>query len=711
MAIAVVERANFSAGQIDGAARRDRQKTIFVAGCSVARNMRILNGGGQKRRPGLWRRATLVGQSVGIEFVTDAGAVFKLIFSNARLDIYDTSNALVQTITSLAWGTSILGELYLDRSLGKMIVSHQTFWPKVISVTAAGVWSVSDFVFDDAFSGGPAQPYYRYADKGMTLQPSALTGSVTLSLSGAGAFNASHVGAYFRYIGFPIQITGYSSANSATGTVVGALPPTVHFTVDNASNFAVDEEAEGLDSGAKGIITGISGSTITFVYASNFNGLAKDETLIGDSSKAQAKLTTAPVATTPAAVVDWDEQAFSAVRGYPGCGVTHRGRLYFANMRDLPRGVTASAAGLPNYFLIGANDGDAFFELVPDFKGQRVRHIMTADQGLVLTDKAAYYLAEYSNQPVTPSTIDFKFIGPIGASKARPIATEQGFAFIENGANRVIGILPTGSVQQPWQAQDLSPFWTELLTGPVALGSNIATTSFPERYGFAINTDGTLACVKYQDPNAPVPIGWTPWDTANGLFSAVFPADGKLWAIVHRTSPAAWTLEEFDDALYLDCAQTYTYVSGIPNVPFYASTTVKVMDGTSPWWLRGTFAVNGSGNFTAWNLAAGNYILGYDMTTQFRPTPPAPSEPAFRFGERFGIVRLYLRTENTGAYMINGQTNAAYRAGEDTNAAPPLRNEWKRWKIPGRSANLAPNINQSTPGPLQISEITMEVSF
>jgi hypothetical protein len=226
--------------------------------------------------------------------------------------------------------------------------------------------------------------------------------------------------------------------------------------VDNAEGFTVGEEAEGLDSEAKGIITGITGSTITFVYSTNFDALASGETFVGGSSQSQAKLTSATSPATPAAVVDWDEQAFSAVRGYPGCGVTHRGRLYFLDMRDLPRGVVASAAGLPNYFLVGDRDGDAFFEELPDYKGQRARHVVTADQGLVLTDKAAYYLPETTNQPVTPSTIDFKFIASIGATKARPIATEQGFAYIENGANRVIGILPTGSIGQPWQAQDLS---------------------------------------------------------------------------------------------------------------------------------------------------------------------------------------------------------------------------------------------------------------
>lgn len=710
-----VERTSFAAGQIDTAARQDNQSAVYGAGCSVARNHRILNANGIKRRPGsvLAINFTSVGAFRGVEFVDLEGNSFKLLVSNNRLDIYDVNNSFVATITGLPWTTAILDQLYYGRSEGTLVIAHQSFWPQSVQLNA-GTWTCANFVFDTAFSGGPAQPYYRYGPKLVTMQPSALTGSITLTLAGTGSavFVSGHVGAYFRYLGNAILITAVGGGGTtATGTVQGELPQTVTFSVSNASNFAVDEQAGGLTSGAVVVITNISGTTITAVYVSNFGGLQNGETLVGDSSKAQATLTSGTTNTTPAAVVDWDEQVWSAARGYPGGVQTHRGRLYFYNFRDLPRGLTGSGDGLPNYFLVGANDGDPFFELVPDYKGQRVVHVIEAAQGLVLTDQATYVMPEV-NAPVTPSTIDFNRVAPVGASPIMPIATEQGFAFVEAGANRVMGILPTGSISAPWEVKDVSLYWSELLTGPVAMGENYRTAGFPERYGFVINADGTAACVKYGPQDAPVPVGWTRWDTANGKYHGFFTAAGNLFAVVERSTPAAWTLEWFTDIRFLDCISFFTDPSAAL-LSIYENTTVAVMNNNAEAWYQGSYAVNGSGFLQGCSLPVSQYWAGYDYTTEFSPTPPIPGRygfpsPDFRFGMNIGIPRLYLHVVETTAYTVNGQVFGGTGAQA---SAPTLFTGSKRWKIPGRSPSLAPDITQQIPGPLQIAALTMEVSY
>lgn len=703
--LALVEKTGFAAGQIDTVARHDNQKALYAGGCSIARNMRILNGGAMKRRPGTWLSVLAAANDFrGTEFIDKNGNSYKLLFSNGSLDIYDVNNSHVAFITGLPWTTAQLDALYLTRSIGTLVIANQAFWPQVVSLSDSGTWTCVAFVFDAAFSGGPAQPYYRYAAKLMTLEPSALTGSTTLTTSAA-FFVSGHIGAYIRYLGNAILITGVTNGTTATGTVQGELPPTVSFSVSNASNFAVDEQVQGLTSGAQGVIVNISGTTISIVYVSNFGGIQNKETLVGDSSKAQATVTSGATTITPASVVDWDEQAFSAVRGYPGCAQTHRGRLYFLNMRDLPGGVAASADGLPNYFLIGANDGDSFFELMPDYKGQRALHLITADQGLILTDQAVYYLPEI-NSPVTPSTIDFKWVAPIGSSPIIPVPTEQGFAFVESGANRVIGILPTGSISAPWEVDDISEFWSELLTGPVTLGSNYQTAGFPERYGFVVNSDGSAACVKYQDAQAPVPLGWTQWTTANALYHQFFTANDKLFAVVEHTTPAAWTLEQFDDALLLDVSSSFTDPTVALPSTFYESTTVDIV--TAPGWYRGSYAVNASDLLQGCALGSGTYYAGYDISTELKPTAPAPDHPAYRFGNRIKIPRAYLHVVDTVAYTINGQV---FGGSVAQTSNPALVSGAKRWKLPGNAADLAPDITQQIPAPFEVAAITMEVSF
>lgn len=704
----VVNRSSFAAGQLDESQRRDPTKALYVAGLAQGENLRILTGGAVKRRAGTWLRAILSnGKAIGLEYTSLAGDVFILVFSHTQLDVYSTAGALIQSLTSQPWGSSILDEIQIARADADLVVTHTSFLMQVISIST-GTWAVDDFEFDDAPGEGLAQPYYRYAAKGMTLQPDALTGSVTIETS-ADFFDAAHAGTYIRYLGEEILITTVTDAQEADGTVVDSLPDTVSCTVADPTGFKENASVKGLDSGTEGIITDVTGSVLTVVYKKGLTGFTALETLVA-AGGAQSALTAGPTPTTPAAIVDWDEQAFSEVRGYPGGCAVHRGRLYFVDMRDLPRGVAASKAGSPKYFQIGANDGDAFFELVPDYEGQRVRHVVSATQGIILTDKAAYFLPEYGNQVITPSTIDFRLIDTIGASTVKPVATEQGFAYVEEGTNRVIGILPSGNVQSPWECADISAFWTELLTNPRSLGADVAITSRSERYAYAINDDGTLACVKYDAPNATVPIGWTPWTTRNGAFRSIFSAGGKSFAIVQRIVNLAdvWTLEEFDETLYMDCCSAFSGAASL--LANYASTTISVMSDET--WYRGDFALDGTGAFdTDFDLDDGAYTAGNDFTVSFEPTVPAPDHPAYVYGKRIGIPRVFLHLKDTGAYYLNGILSPAYRMGEDTDLPPPLRSEEKRGKVPGRRPDNAPEVTQRQPQPWNILSAVMEVTF
>jgi hypothetical protein len=704
----VVNRSNFSAGQLDAALRRDPTKALYVAGLAKATNYRILNGGSAKRRAGTWLWAILTnGKSVGGEYTAADGTVYIFVFSHTQLDVYSTTGTLLQTITSTLWGSSIIDVMQFARADDDLVVSHTTFWPQVITLTA-GVWAVADFVFDDAPGGGKAQPYYRYAAKGITLAVDGLTGSIVLTTS-APVFQTGHEATYFRYLGNEILIDTVTNDTSATGVVVDTLPATVTVDVADGTGYLENDTVQGLDSGAKGIITDAAGPTLTIVYEKGLTGFTANETLVA-STGAQSTITSGPTPTTPAAILDWDEQAFSFVRGYPGGCAVHRGRLYFCNMRDLPRGVTASSAGFPKDFKVGANDGDAFFELVPEYEGQRVLHVISASQGIILTDKAAYFLPEYGTQVITPSTIDFRLIDTIGSATVKPIPTEQGFAYVEQGTNRVIGILPSGNVQAPWECDDISAFWTELLTGPRELGTDIAITSRAERYAYAINNDGSVACVKYGAPNSQVPIGWTPWTMRGAAVRSLFSAGGELFAIVQRLIGGVerWCLEKFDEAIFMDCATPFT--GGSDTLANYADATVAVMSDS--WWYRGNFALDGSGDFgTDFDLDDGSYIAGFDLTTEFEPTVPCPDHPAYTHGDRIGIPRVFVHVQNSGAYYLNGQLIPTYRTGEDFDAAPPLRSEALKRKIPGRRSDLSPNITQRFPGPLHVEATVMEVTF
>lgn len=793
----VSRKLNFAAGQIDEAARGDRSRAIYLGGVALATNYRILNGRAAKRRPGCWRRVEIEnGQSVGCEFTTEAGDTYKLIFSDEQLDIIDDTNAIIDTITSQPWTADILDELYFTVVDDQLVVTHQDFWPQSVTISA-GVGSVDDFAFASSPGSGTAQPYWAYQADGVTLTPSALTGAgVTLETSGD-HWVAGHVGKKVRYHKREITITAVTDSNTATGTVVQDLPPTVTVIPVDARGFLVDGSVQGDQTGAKGVITAINtlaGSGATFTANANGNdlwdgggnvtvnaggtlyvsgsvsvaahymlrgaqntivattvtvvagaitavvfpateegfkpwatdvtftlatkrltvvmtdgltGFTRGEILVGADGNSKSIIGVGPDSATPGAVLDWDEQAFSSVRGYPGSACFHRKRLYFVNWRDVPRAVTASAAGFPDYHLIGADDGDAFLEEVPDYKGQRVLHVVSADQGLVLTDKASYFMPEFGEKVITPSTVEFKLIAPIGASTIKPVGTEQGFMFIESGTKRVIGLIPTGEVQKPWDSADISAFWKDLMTGPRSLSSDEGIADWPERYGYVINDDGSVAVLRTEAPGSDIPVGWVPWSIDDASVRSMFSAGGALWAIVERDE-GTWLLCEFSDDLYLDLAEEFEVMDGAGELPDYASEEVEVMQDH---WRLGAFDVEADGDIVLDDLDDGDYVAGFDMTTRLKFLPPTVEHPAYRDGQRHSVPNTYINVKDASTYSVNGVLNSAYRAGEDTDEAPELRTESKRFGIMGRNASLAPDISQTIPSPITVLGAEMEVHF
>ncbi len=986
----------FVAGQIDQEARGDRFKALYLAGVATATNYRILNGRGIRRRPGCWRRLAITnGQSVGCEFTTDSGGIYKLIFSNTKLDVIQTdglSQVIAQTLTGQPWTTEILDDLCFTEVDNAMVVTHTSFWPRSIAVDASGVWTVTSFAFASAPGSATAQPYWDYQTEGVTLAPSALTGSgITLTASAA-HFVAGHVGTIFRYHGREAEIqTVAANGLTATADVLQDLPPTVTVILTDSRGFLVDGSVQGLDSTAKGVITArtaLAGSGATFAAVPNgsslwdggaspgnvtisaggtgyvsglvsvaahymlrgvqntivattvtvaagaitavvfpateegfkpwaadvtftladtqltiamkdgLTGFVKGEYLVSAEGNSKSIIGVGPTNTTPAAVLDWDEQAFSSVRGYPGSACFHRKRLYLLNWRDVPRAFTGSAAGFPDYFRIGTDDGDAFLELLPDFKGQRGLHMMSGDQGLILTDKAAYFLPEFGQNVVTPSTVEFKLIAPTGASSIKPVGTEQGFMYVEAGTKRIIGLIATGQVQIPWEAADISAYWTELMTGPRALAADLGITDRPERYSYVVQDDGSVAVMRAEPVGSDVPLGWTTWSLDDASVRSMFAAEGSLWAIAEHTD-GTWLLVEFDNEIYLDLAEQFGWVSsstgtaieavatggnfgnqpandgvevisdnaadttqtftiigttnggntvvvetgtlngttqvattkadwgvilavklsaaaagtvtvreasgnatittiaagstsagvtavspvadqdaldvpptvvaagastkvvgiqyteafgtdvryqaatltgttavafpyaanlvtevyngdvatataitvkvGTPSLTNYASAEVEVM--SEGHWRHGEFTVTAGGVIDLDTLPEGEYVAGFDMTTRLTFLAPTVEHPAYEDGRRHSIPVAHIKVDDASTYSVNGVLNSAYRAGENTDAAPTLRTETKRWGIMGRGETLAPDITQTIPSPLTVLGAQLRVHF
>lgn len=449
-------------------------------------------------------------------------------------------------------------------------------------------------------------------------------------------------------------------------------------------------------------MTGISGATLAVVMLEGYENFdaSTPEDLLGPRFKS-AIVTS--VGTTPAATAIWDEAMMGAHRGYPGVTATHRKRKMFAGFPH-PAAINflaGSAIDRPADFDTGTGeDNEAFIEGVGDDKAAIIRHLASTEQLLVLTNRAAYYVPESEQVPLTPTTVDFKLIAEIGASVCHPVASNEGVIFIGT-TRRAYAISPTGNVRASWRIVDLAALGYHLLTNPVELavsqalgGMDEETQVRPERYIYARNSDGTLAVLTYK--TGADTIGITPWERGGeDIWRSLAVRENSIFCIARLAG--AWQLEQSDPTRTMDGEVDYSAL----NVTYNGATMHVALDGH----------VMDSGLVTA-GIVAGvdpgaGRTQGVDFELELRPMPPLSKY----IGKEIRRISAYVYFRNRGSVRVNGVLKSAYMGGDDLGIAPTLRSgNVKEFLLGWREGNSVTVSQPAGEGaPMEVGSVTFEI--
>lgn len=726
------EQKSFEVGELGGehiwrADIEQRAKSL-----KRARNVRILVSGAVEARPGTTRLATLPGDGAAVLMVIQDTA-YVLVLTDQRLQVWDmATRTVIQTLTSQPWTLAMLTDddtpLVVEPYDNEARVFHPTLATRVITRSKAGVWSVALDSPASGIGGSLRQAYYRFADRGVSITPSGTSGSITLTASSA-YFNASQIGSRIRVQGREVTITAVASATSATGTVVQQLFPTVTLPVTSGTGFEVGEIVQGRDTQIKAEVTAVGGSSLTLLMQS-FTAFFYDsgatptgEQVIG--SNVTTRVTGAQTNTTNAAVLDFDEQAESAYRGYAATGAVHRNRLWKARLPDVPFAILASGIGDFQDFLVGENDQDAIFELLGDARAGVVRHVFSAEQLLIGTARGIYYVPESEQNPIRPTSFTLNRIGPDGVSPCRPVLLNEGVMFVEEGGGSIIGVFPTGDVRRSWKTADVSLLSAHLIASPRSLAYVSGGENDPERYVYAANTDGTMPVVYYSD-SAEI-FGWTRWET-QGAARSLCAYKGEAWGVFRRAHGAdtVYSLEVFDPTRFMDAccdvdrdndyqgAATTQTIDGpdgeVAATEVYrcadlAGSTVSLMIGGA---YIGEVTLDADGDFGAPDME-GDIVLGFNFEPVIETWHPMLNEDQRDRRRKQRISRAIVRW--AGRYMaINGKLLPPYRGGDDTEVAPPLRDEQSVAPCFGWADEPTVTFSRPYPGPWSVYGLSLEVA-
>ncbi len=715
----------FEAGQADPQYGRRADADLWLLSAAELKNVRLINGGGFKRRPGLARIAATTGPCRLVSFTGRNGTKRRLALRDGALDVYLENRTLSATVTSgVSWLESALAELQTCAENDRIFVASREFFPQVIAWDGAA-FTVADLEFYVRQDGSTGQPYWRFPEtRGVTITPSADSGTgVTLQADvGSNVFNAGHVGVRFRFFGREVEITAVTDGDTATCDVIQKLYPTVRLTVGDATGFAVGEQClSSVDDIEMEVVAIPDGTHLDVNLTGGFTSptTASNNILGPNASTAISAVAGATLGGT----VQWDEQLISAYRGYPGgCGY-HKGRLVLLDFPQAPEIHALSVLREPTDYDTGeGDDADAIIDGPGDAVGRRARHVISSEQLVSLTDAGSYYVGEGPNTPITPTTVEFLRIGPEAATGCNPILASEGVIFSEDQGDRLMLLAPTGQLRRVWGATEILAIASALLESPVRLllvdGSNMG----PERYLLAVNNSGGITCVHYRRDSEIA--GATPWET-NGLFIDVALMGDEVWACVNRGGD--YSLEYFDPDRLLDNSTLRSNPGGsYPTQIGWANRTLAIVwrttvnvttpnkDGTTSFVAEarridmGEFTASGAGTITE----LGKTERVYEGGDRFHVFVKlwSPIDPEVGPSEHVRIKRASIDVLNSGMFYANGQRLTAYRAADDVSAPPPLRTGWRSRRYSGRGRENQFELSQIEAAPLEVRAVSLEVS-
>lgn len=710
----IVRQNDFSGGQITAAAMRGDDKKIVRCAARQMENWRIRNTGSADSRPG--RRALFVSAGRTDEVRLGTTTKFKLCFGDQKLEIRDSADDVIATDSARPWTVATVADIVWTVFGNDIIICYPGMVPRVATWDGSS-WSFANYAFSNAAGNEKNAPFYRLPEtRGITMTPGSINpgASHTVTFSSS-VLTSAHVGSIFRYHGVQLQITGVTNGTTGTATNLGYLPHSITLTVTSSDGFKVGEIIEGATTGTRGEVRGIpSGTSLSVIVLNNrATGFESSEKIVGANTTTTAG---GQSAASALATTVWDEQIISNARGWPRSCSTDNSRLIFCDLPGVPEGIIWSAINNAYDLTPGADADAAIFETLAD--KARVYHVIGGTDEFIFTDRGVKYVSISESSPLAAGNIAFRNVTADAAARIRPVATAEGIVFVGAGEDRLLAIVPTGQIAQPYITRDIAEFHADLIDGPIAIAATTGGGVFPERYIYVANSDGSVAVGRYHSTEEWV--GWVPW-TGEGKVEWVSALDETL-LLTTRYEPASGDVrivEMLDADAYLDAQ---VLVNDLPTeleptggdgpLWFLAESEVALMDGLL---YLGTREVNADGelvpeegdDFTSPTLVAG---MPFQSTLVPFILHAGEGQSVKQSMRRRKIARVAVTTQDSLGYSVDGQRVPRYAPDEDQAEAPEPRSETKFFRKLGRSVDPTVTIVRDVPGPLRITEFGYEVT-
>ncbi len=632
-------------------------------------------------------------QSHLFPFVFDQNEEYIISIEHLRVRCFrlltDGTVSLVATLTqdasaaALPFDQDYLKEYTVAQRGDVMFIAHPLFATRLLTRTSLTAFEVSTYTFDKRLDNSVTfQPYSKFQAHGTTLDPSATTGTgitittssaywdITGSQSGGNYPDSLHVGVTVRYSGNEILITSVQSATQATGNVVDELSTRLSVlnpfrTIDGSTTVEVTMIGHGF-SGSESIT--ISGASATGgINTGNLNGTRTVNGIIDENTftfTAGGAASSAEdgggqvTVVTHAPRVDWDEQSFSALRGYPAAVTFHENRLVYGGTIAEPDTLWFSKIGEYFNFDIGdAADDDAINLVAATGDVNEIRYMVSNRDLQIFSASSELYVPTYLNQTITPTNAQIRKQTPFGTEFVKPAEIDGATIFCELNGRIVREYIYTDS-EDAYSSVAISTIASHLIDTPKYLAIAHSGFGLPDSYAAFTMTNGEM--VLFTSNRAERRAAWTRVTTA-GTFGSVCAIEDRLFANVYD-SDGNLKLCEFDTQVGLDFWLYGAISTNLVDVSavYSSGDSVDVIAiKNSTQYSLGSFTVNGSNQVDLTAHASASYThayVGKKYTAKVISNPVDASMgggPAT--GTPRGITNIVLDLKNANSVKVNSR--------------------------------------------------------
>lgn len=366
----------------------------------------------------------------------------------------------------------------------------------------------------------------------------------------------------------------------------------------------------------------------------------KEVEVIDFNSPTVVTVTVIETLTSTAATIDWAEQAFSAVRGYPISVAFHQDRLVIGGSRDLPNRLWFSKSGdLFNFDLgTGLDDEAIEFSILSD-QVNAIRGIYSGRHLQVFTSGAEWMV---TGDPLTPASVQIRRQTRVGSLTTRyiaPVTVDGATLFVARNGEQIQEFLYT-DVEQAYQVTDLALVSRHIIPTP-------ADMDFDQRRRllFLVREDGKFATLTVFRSEAVA--AWTLHDTP-GQVRAVAVVGDDVYLLIARDG--TFNIECIDDELNLDAALT-----GTSSTPALNWSGLDHLEGQQVMIVADGIVVPPQvvedGEITLED-AASHVEIGLAYTHVVEPLPPSVLEQNGA-GRALRLIEAVFRIEDTAALRLD----------------------------------------------------------